>query len=101
MNNVFDIFLPEYDKLYYLSISVISGISLLRHDKTLTDEERDALNCSVKCSFNTLDKMNVSFRFQNSLVYVGEKYNTKDYYLRELIIKAIERIKGIENIYRN
>lgn len=94
-----DIFHPSNSKLYYNCAGVISGVSVLKHQIT-NDEERKAIDGSIKLCFQQLDKMGVTFRFQNSLLYIAEKFDSRSYYLHDMLNKAVFHAGGIENIYR-
>lgn len=100
MKDVWEIFNSKNDALYYPVINVLSGVSLLRHDKTLTEDDRRTIEGCIECSFNQLDKIGVTFRFQNSMLYIAEKYDARAYYLRDMIRFAVEHSGGIDNIYR-
>ena len=78
---------------------LISAISVLKHQHN-TDEEIKIMRDCIPFYFKELDKLNVTFRFQNAMIYIAEKYDVRDYYMRSLIIKAVEHAGGYENIYR-
>lgn len=94
-----DIFNPSNSELYYNCASLVSGVSILNH-QIVNDEERKSIDCSIKYCFQQLDKMNVKFRFQNSLLYIAEKFDSRSYYLHDMINMAIDHAGGIENVYR-
>lgn len=94
-----DIFNPSNSELYYNCASLVSGVSILNH-QILNDDERKSIDDSIKDCFQQLDKMGVTFRFQNSLLYIAEKFDSRSNYLRDMIIKAIDHAGGIENVYR-
>ena len=93
-----DIFNPYNSELYYNCASLVSGVSILNH-QILNDDERKSIDDSIKDCFQQLDKMGVTFRFQNSLLYIAEKFDSRSNYLRDMIIKAIDHAGGIENVY--
>lgn len=95
-----DIFNPSSSNLYYNCTSVISGISVLKH-QTVNDEERKAIDESIRLCFQQLDKMGVTFRFQNSLLYIAEKFDSRSYYLHDMLNKAVAHAGGIEYVYRS
>ena len=94
-----DIFNPANSKLYYNCASVVSGVSVLKH-QIVNDEERKAIDGSIKFCFQQLDKMGVTFRFQNSLLYIAEKLDSRSYYLHDMLNMAVAHAGGIENVYR-
>ena len=94
-----DIFHPSNSKLYYNCTSVISGASILKH-QIVNDEERKAIDGSIRSCFQQLDKMGVTFRFQNSLLYIAEKFDSRSYYLYDMLNKAVAHAGGIENVYK-
>ena len=94
-----DIFNPSNSELYYNCASLVSGVSILNH-QIVNDEERKSIDGSIKYCFQQLDKMNVTFRFQNSLLYIAEKFDSRSYYLHDMINMAIDHAGGIENVYR-
>lgn len=100
MKDVWEIFESKNDKLYYPIINLLSGVSLLKHDKSLTQDERKTIDGCVKGSFDRLDELGVTFRFQNSLLYIAEKYDSRIYYLRDMILKAVEHAGGVDRIYK-
>lgn len=94
-----DVLNTSNSKLYYNCASLVSGVSILNH-QIVNDEERKAIDDSIKDCFQHLDKMGITFRFQNSLLYIAEKFDSRSYYLHDMIIKAIDHAGGIENVYR-
>lgn len=78
---------------------LISCISVLKHQRN-TDEEIKVMRDCIPLYFRRLDEMNVTFRFQNAMIYIAEHYDTREHYMRSLIIKAVEHAGGYENIYR-
>lgn len=94
-----DIFNSSNSKLYHNCAGVISGVSVLKH-QIVNDEERKAIDGSIKLCFQQLDKMGVTFRFQNSLLYIAEKFDSRSYYVRDMLNMAISRAGGIENVYK-
>lgn len=94
-----DIFNLSNSKLYYNCVSLVSGVSVLTH-QIVNDEERKAIDSSIKLCFQQLDKMGVTFRFQNSLLYIAEKFDSRSYYLHDMLNKAVAHAGGIENIYK-
>lgn len=99
MKDVWQIFNSKNDALYYPVINILSGASFLRHDKTLTEDERRTLTGCIEGGFEQLDKLGVTFRFQNSILYIAEKYDSRTYYLRDMIRFAVDRAGGIDKIY--
>lgn len=94
-----DIFNTSNSNLYYNCASVVSVVSVLKH-QTANDEERNAIDSSIRLCFQQLDKMGVTFRFQNSLLYIAEKFDSRSYYLHDMLNMAIDNDGGIENVYR-
>ena len=94
-----DIFNPSNSKLYYNCTSIVSGVSVLKH-QIVNDEERKIIDESIKFCFQQLDKMGVTFRFQNSLLYIAEKFDSRSCYLHDMLNKAVAHAGGIENVYR-
>lgn len=94
-----DIFNPSNSKLYYNCASVISGVSVLKH-QIVNEDERISIDESIKFCFQQLDKIGVTFRFQNSLLYIAEKLDSRSYYLHDMLNMAVARAGGIENVYR-
>lgn len=94
-----DIFNTYNSNLYYNCASIVSGVSVLRH-QIVNDEERNAIDESIKSCFQQLDKIGVTFRFQNSLLYIAEKFDCRRYYLHDMINIAVDHAGGIENVYR-
>lgn len=94
-----DVFNTSNSNLYYNCAGLVSGVSILNH-QIVNDEERKSIDGSIKDCFQQLDKLGVTFRFQNSLIYVAEKFDCRSNYLHDLINKAIAHAGGIENIYR-
>lgn len=100
MKHIDDIFESKNDSLYYPIINLLSAVSLLKHDKSLTEDEQKTLRGCIEFSFSCLDKINVSFRFQNALLYIAEKYDSRVYYLRDMIRFAVDHAGGVNEIYR-
>ena len=94
-----DIFNPSNSNLYYNCASVISGVSVLKH-QIVNEDERISIDGSIKFCFQQLDKMGVTFRFQNSLLYIAEKLDSRSYYLHDMLNMAFVHAGGIENVYR-
>ena len=85
--------------LYYYCASIISGVSVLEHQK-VSDEEIATIDDCIKFCFKKLDEIGVTFKFQNSLLYISEKIDSRSDYLINMIKKAVDHAGGIENIYR-
>ena len=94
-----DIFNCCHSEMYYVCASLVSGISVLKHQKN-SEEEIRIINDCIKSCFHRLDEMNVTFRFQNSLIYIAEKIDSRADYLINMIEKAVFHAGGIENVYR-
>ena len=94
-----DIFNPSNSKLYYNCASVISGVSVLKH-QIVNEDERISIDESIKFCFQQLDKMGVTFRFQNALLSIAEKLDSRSYYLHDMLNMAVAHAGGIENVYR-
>lgn len=95
-----DIFNPSNSNLYYNCASVISGVSVLKH-QIVNEDERISIDGSIKFCFQQLDKMGATFRFQNSLIYIAEKFDSRSYYLHDMLNKAVAHAGGIEYVYRS
>lgn len=78
---------------------LISAISVLKYQHN-TEEEIKIMRDIIPHYFKELDKLNVTFRFQNAMIYIAEHYDVRMYYMRTLLIKAVEHAGGYENIYR-
>lgn len=94
-----DIFNTSNSKLYYNCASLVSGVSILNH-QIVNYDERKAIDDSIKDCFQQLDKMGITFRFQNSLLYISEMFDSRSHYLHDMINMAIDHAGGIENVYR-
>lgn len=94
-----ELFNPSNSELYYNCASIVSGVSVIKHQK-VSDEEKETIDGCIKFCFKQLDKMNVTFRFQNSLLYIAEKIDSRSDYLINMIEKAVNHAGGVENIYR-
>ena len=95
-----DIFNPSNSNLYYNCASVISGVSVLKH-QIVNEDERISIDGSIKFCFQQLDKIGVTFRFQNSLLYIAEKLDSRSYYLHDMLNMAVAHAGGIEYVYRS
>ena len=94
-----DVFNTSNSNLYYNCTCLVSGVSILNH-QIVNDEERKSIDDSIKNCFQQLDKLGVTFRFQNSLLYIAEKFDSRSNYLHDMINMAIDHAGGIENVYR-
>ena len=94
-----ELFNTSNSKLYYNCASIVSGVSILKH-QNVNDEERKAIDGSIKYCFEQLDKMGVTFRFQNSLLYIAEKLDSRSHYLHNMLDMAVKHAGGVENVYR-
>lgn len=92
-------FMRDHRELEMEVAGLISSISVLKHQHN-TEEETLILRDCIPMYFNHLDKMNATYRFQNACAYIAGKYDVRDYYMRTLIIKAVEHAGGYENIFQ-
>lgn len=90
---------PAFSALECNCTGLISAISVLKHQHN-TDEEIKVMRDCIPLYFKHLDEIGVTFRFQNAMIYIAEKYDVREHYMRTLFIKAVEHAGGYENIYR-
>lgn len=99
MKDNFDVYFKNFGELESNCSGLISAISVLKHQRN-TDEEIKVMRDCISLYFKQLDKLHVTFRFQNAMIYIAERYDVRMHYMRTLIIKAVEHAGGYENIYR-
>lgn len=92
-------FMRDHRELDAETAGLISALSVLKHQHNTEEETRILRDC-IPMYFNHLDRMDVTFRFQNACIYIAEKYDVRMHYMRTLIIKAVEHAGGYENIFR-
>jgi hypothetical protein len=99
MRDNFDMYFKDFNELESNCTGLISAISVLKHQHN-TDEEIKIMRDCIPHYLKKLDNLNVTFRFQNAMIYIAEHYDVRMYYMRTLLIKAVEHAGGYENIYR-
>lgn len=99
MKDKFDTYFKNFNALESNCTGLISAISVLKYQHN-TDEEIKIMRDIIPHYFKELNKLNVTFRFQNAMIYIAEHYDVRMYYMRTLLIKAVEHAGGYENIYR-
>ena len=75
--------------------AIITRISVLTHCRLTPDEEADARQ-GMSDILTAADRAGLPWRLQNALLYIGEKYDVRAWYLSDLLRMAIERsgVKG-------
>jgi hypothetical protein len=93
------VFYPANSEIDAAVSGLISAVSVLQHQHNTEDEIKVLRDC-IPLYFKQLDRQNVTFRFQNACIYIAEKFDVREYYMRTLVIKAVEHAGGYDNIYR-
>lgn len=82
-----------------LFTAVISAQSILEYQR-LTDEERAAFREKMDDYIAEMDRLGITFRFQNALFAAGWKNDVRNCYLSNLLESAIHECGGEQNIFR-
>lgn len=94
MNNIFT---PEQIAVMK---STLSTLSTLKHG-SLDDADKKSLQDSMEDNINAMDRLNISWRLQNSLFYIAEEMDVRSFYLSTMLDKATTRCYGIVNLTVN
>lgn len=70
--------------------AIITRISVLTHCHLTPDEEADARQ-GMEDILTAADRAGIPWKLQNALLYVGEKYDVRAWYLSDLLRIAAER----------
>jgi hypothetical protein len=74
--------------------AIITVISTLKHQH-LTPDEISAAHLHMADLLTAADALEIPWKLQNSLLYIGELYDVRDRYLDQLFTMACARI-GID-----
>lgn len=70
--------------------AIITKISVIKHQHLSTFEARDA-HADMLDMLHVADFLGISWNLQNALLYIGEKYDVRSYYLDDLYRMACDR----------
>lgn len=76
--------------------AIITRASILAHCKLTPDELIDARQGMVD-TLTAADRVKIPWKLQNQLIYIGEHYDVRSWYLSELLQMACDRA-GIEEV---
>lgn len=71
--------------------AIITVISNLRH-QYMTPEELSAARSMMNQLLSDADRLGISWKLQNALLYIGEHYDVRAWYLDQLYAMACARI---------
>lgn len=71
--------------------AIITRISVLTHCQ-LTDDEKTDARAGMDDILTTADRAGIPWQLQNSLLYIGEKYDIRAWYLSDLLRMACDRV---------
>lgn len=71
--------------------AIITVISILKHQQ-LTPEEVNASRALMDSLLADADKFGIPWILQNSLLYIGEVYDVRSWYIDQLFTKACDRV---------
>lgn len=74
--------------------AIITVISTLKHQR-LTPDETSATHLHMTDLLTAADALKIPWNLQNALLYIGELYDARDWYLDQLFAMACDRI-GID-----
>lgn len=72
--------------------AIITVISNIKHQR-LTPSEAEAAHAHMTDLLTAADRYNIPWSLQNSLLYIGEKYDVRAWYVDQLFTMAYERVK--------
>lgn len=78
-----------YDKKQ-ICAAIITRISVLTHCNLTPDEQNDARQ-GMTDTLNAADRAGIPWKLQNQLLYVGEKYDVRGWYISDLLQIASKR----------
>lgn len=70
--------------------AIITRISVLKHQQLTLDELTDARQ-GMTDILTDADRAGIPWKLQNALLYVGEKYDVRAWYLSDLLRMAVNR----------
>jgi hypothetical protein len=70
--------------------AIITRISVIKHQRMDSFEAR-AAHADMQDALLTADQLGISWILQNALLYIGEKYDVRCFYLDDLLRMACER----------
>lgn len=71
--------------------AVIVNLSILFHQRN-TEWEKMAIRKNMEDLISSMDKNRIPWKLQNSLFYIGEKYDVRSYYVGYLCNMAYKRV---------
>lgn len=72
--------------------AIITVISVIKHQQ-LTPSEAEAEHANMADLLSAADRYCIPWNLQNSLLYIGEKYDVRAWYIDQLFTMACERVK--------
>ena len=70
--------------------AIITRISVIKHQQLNAHEAR-AAHEDMRDALRTADQLGISWKLQNALLYIGEAYDVRCWYLDDLLRMASER----------
>ena len=70
--------------------AVIVNLSILFHQRNTEWEEME-IRKNMEDLISSMDKNRIPWKLQNSLFYIGEKYDVRSYYVSDLCNMAYKR----------
>lgn len=71
--------------------AVVVNMSILRHQRN-TEAEKMEIKKNMEDLISSMDKNRIPWKLQNSLFYIGEKYDVREYYISDLCNMAYNRV---------
>lgn len=74
-----------------IAAALVCKISILKHQR-IPPEDLPGLRADIDYLLTAADAVNIPWALQNSLLYIGEKYDVRAWYISDLLRMACDRI---------
>lgn len=75
-----------------IAAALVCKISILKH-QSIPPEDLQSLRDDIDDLLTAADAAGIPWKLQNSLLYIGEKYDVRAYYVTDLLKIACARVK--------
>lgn len=81
-----------------IAAALVCKISILKHQR-IPPEDLPGLRADIDDLLTAADAAGIPWKLQNSLLYIGEKYDVRAWYIADLLRMACDRV-GLPEVVR-